>query len=195
MSDDRRITTESEPLYSGMRLTSDEYLALPDDGFRYELIDGVVVMSPTPKPDHQDAVAAIEFQIRLFLREHPIGRLYEDIDVRFDAQTLYAPDLLFIAAGRLPRRPTRIDVVPDLIVEVISPSSERRDLTTKMADYQRCGVKEYWVIDAARHSMRFFRLQRGKLTAVRVSGTRFRSRAIPGFVLNLAELKRELNWA
>lgn len=197
--DDRRVAAPPgpshlngltpEPAYMGVRMSADEYLGLADDGFRYELIDGVVVMSPSPKPDHQDVIAEIEFQMRLFLKDQPIGRLYEDIDVQFDEQTVYAPDLVFIARNRMARRPNRIAVVPDLIVEVLSPASERRDATTKRMDYARFGVREYWMIDPRRRSMTFLRLESRGYVKARASRTRYASSAMDGFVLDLTAVR------
>ncbi|HMN41559.1 MAG TPA: Uma2 family endonuclease [Phycisphaerales bacterium] len=174
------------PRYSGLRMTADDYFALDDDGFRYELIDGVVVMTPSPSPGHQDIRAEIEHQLRLFVRARGLGLVLSEVDVRFDASLVYRPDLIFLRKGRYSKPLKRVEVSPDLIVEVASPSTVSLDQTTKLGDYQRFGVAEYWLVDASRHTIRFLRLVRGAYVEVQPSHGRFESEAVPGFALDLA---------
>ncbi len=195
MDDDRRNLAEPEPRYAGLRMTADEYERTEDDGFRYEVIDGVVVMAPSASSGHQDVIGEIERQLRNFLDDHPIGRVFHDMDVKFDTNLLYRPDLHFVSMKRLPKRTPRIHVVPDMILEVLSPSTQRRDLTTKRNDYERYGVTEYWLLDLRKEMMTFLRLQeRAKgeraYAAVAARGSKFHSAAIPDFVLDLAAVKK-----
>jgi Uma2 family endonuclease len=127
-------------------LSADEYLALRDDGFRYQVINGVVVMSPSPTPRHQAVLMAISAQVFGYLNRNPIARVFPDIDVRFGPDLVYRPDLVVIRTERLPKPLQRIDIVPDLIVEILSPGSEAMDQHTKKSDYERFGVREYWIV-------------------------------------------------
>lgn len=195
--DDRRSTTSSpaEPLYAGLRLSSDEYLSLPDDGFRYELVDGVVVMSPSPSFEHQDIAGEIERQIRNFLIDNPVGYVSHELDVSLGDRLVYNPDLVYVSAKRAGRRPSKLTMAPDVVVEVLSLRTERYDLTTKLADYEASGIAEYWVIDPRRQTMRFLRLGARGYTKVKHERTRFASKAISGFVLDLTALRRVMRGA
>lgn len=186
MHDDRRTNPESEPLYVGLRMTTDEYEKLEDDGFRYEVIDGVVVMAPSPGVDHQDVASEIERQLRNYLIDHPIGRAMREMDVSLDNDLLYRPDLMFVSIRKLPKRPARVHVVPDMVLEVLSPGTKGLDLTTKRRDYERYGVTEYWIADIPSRKITFLRLGAKGYTAIPVRGDKFASKAIPGFTLDIA---------
>jgi Uma2 family endonuclease len=177
------------PRYTGLRMSADDYLALPDDGFRYELIDGVVVMTPSPDFDHQDVRGEIEYQLRAYVRKSRCGWVGSEVDVRMSAKVVYRPDLLFIGRKDHPRRPKRIDFAPDLVVEVLSPSTTAFDLETKRNDYEKKGVLEYWIVDPQDGSVRFLRLERGRYVEVKAVRDRFASKAVPGFKLDLKAVR------
>lgn len=177
------------PRYVGLRLSADEYLALPDDGFKYQVINGVVVMSPSPTPWHQSVQVELGTQLQNYLRSHPIARVFPDIDVRFAADLVYRPDLVVVLNERLPKPLRRIDVVPDLIVEILSPGSEAMDERTKLADYARFGVKEYWIVSPIDPvTVRVFRMLDGKLVQA-PEGT-LDSAVLSGFRLDLESVRR-----
>jgi Uma2 family endonuclease len=134
-----------------MRVWSrDEVLALPDDGNRYELIDGELLVSPSPRGPHQRAVLALYRRVDPFVRERRIGSTMlapADLDLR--SGQLVQPDLFVVpyrADGREPIE-WRDYEIPFLIVEVSSPSTVRHDRTTKRRRFQRSGVAEYWIVD------------------------------------------------
>jgi Uma2 family endonuclease len=175
-------------------MTAEEYLDLGETEERYELIDGVIRTSPGPFPDHQDVVMEISGQIWHFLRTNPVGRVRTDLDVCVRKGTpghdlVYQPDVVFIRDQRLASQRRRIVEPPDVIVEVASKSTRRFDRETKKADYERFGVKEYWIIDPEQDSFAFFRLQDGCYVAIPPEGDSYHSMAIPGFVLDLARIK------
>ena len=179
-----------QPRYAGLRLSADDFFELDDDGFRYELIDGVMVMSPSPKPSHQRTLVELITEVSIFLRQHHVGEAFPDIDVKFDEDLVYRPDLVFIRQERLRKPLDRIDVVPDLIVEIISTSSRLLDSGDKKQDYERYGVTEYWLIDPLEEQVTFFRRSGDKLVEVAPDADRFLSTAIPGFALDTAALRR-----
>jgi Uma2 family endonuclease len=159
------VTTKPEPVpqYAGLRLSADEYLALPDDGFKYQVINGVVVMSPSPTPRHQSLLMTISAQIFAYLGKHQVARVFPDIDVRFGPDLVYRPDIVVVLNEHLPKPLRRIDVVPDLIVEILSPGSEAMDQRTKRADYERLGVREYWIVSLDEPvTVRVLRLENGR---------------------------------
>lgn len=192
MDDDRRQRGEGEPQYVGLRMSADEYMALEEDGYRYELIDGVVVMSPSANFPHQDAAGEIEKQIRNYLDDHPVGHVVHEIDVPFDVRLVYNPDLMFVSLAKMPRRTEKVGVLPDLVVEVLSGRTRRRDLTRKLADYEKYQVTEYWIVDPREGTIRFLRLRNGRYTAVRPRAGKFASKAVPGFVLDVERVLRKL---
>jgi Uma2 family endonuclease len=129
--------------------TREEVLALPDDGQRYELVDGELLVSPSPRPAHQLAVTALLRRIDPYVREHRIGHvLSSPSDLDLGAGQLLQPDLFVVlpVAGR-PLRDWADAGVPLLVIEVISPSTARFDRITKRRRYQLSGVPDYWVVD------------------------------------------------
>ncbi len=171
-------------------MSSDEYLSLEDDGFRYELIDGVVVMTPSSSPEHQDIRGEIESQLRSFVEERELGIVLSEIDVKLSASVVYKPDLVFLRSGRFQHPLELVDFPPDLVVEVLSPRTAAFDQKTKLQDYQKFGVAEYWIIDPFTATARFLRLNRGIYLDIPLKGERFGSEAVPGFVLDLTKLDR-----
>ncbi len=177
-------------MYAGLRMSADEYLSLEDDGFKYELLDGVVIVSPSPTPQHQQVLAEILFQLKAFLRDHAVGNVYPETDVRLDDKLVYRPELVFVRAERVAANWQRIREAPDVIVEVVSPSTRRYDLETKKPDYERYGVGEYWLVDPERDSMTFFRLEDGRFVKAKTAQDRYESRVIAGFALDLAAVRK-----
>jgi len=136
------------PKYHGLFAKPQDYFELENDGFRYELIHGRLVMAPSPTVKHQDVLAEILTEIKIFLRVNPIGNaLSSPCDVHIGNE-VYQPDILFI-------RNENKDVVitshiigaPDLVVEILSPSTAENDYGVKFDTYEKYGVKEYWIID------------------------------------------------
>jgi Uma2 family endonuclease len=121
-----------------------------NDFFIYELINGVIMRKAAPQPTHQEASIEVEFAIKLYLKQHPIGKMYHaPIDVFFDNHNQSQPDILFIKEERafIIDKKEGILGAPDLIVEIISPGSVRLDRVTKKALYEHFAVKEYWIVD------------------------------------------------
>ena len=182
-----------EPRYIGLRLSADEFDRLADDGHRYELVDGVVVMSPSPTPEHQGLLGYLLTEIEIHLRKHPVGRVWAEVDVRFGPSLVYRPDLTFVRTENLARTKGRIEVVPDLVVEVISPSSEARDMRTKRSDYERLGVREYWIVDATRGTVTFYVSRDGRFEERTAKAGRFESVAVSGLALDVDGVVRAMN--
>src|SRR5207248_98420 len=120
--------------YNGLRMTADEYLALGETPERYELIDGVVVMSPSPFPDHSEIAIEITFQLKQFARSGGKVRTFADTDVRLTSGKVYRPDVWVYRAERLASKVEHLTTPPDLAVEILSPSSKPLDLITKRDD-------------------------------------------------------------
>jgi Uma2 family endonuclease len=128
--------------------TYEDYLRLPDDGNRYEIIDGVLYVTNAPNYDHQFTVSELHLQIASFVKEKRLGVVLTapfEIHLPNIAKPVQ-PDV--IAKKRQPKRGDKFFIgAPDLIIEVISPSSVRTDRHIKFSAYERAGVKEYWLAD------------------------------------------------
>lgn len=179
----------SELGYNGLRMTADEYLALGETFERYELIDGVVVMTPSPAPAHNEIAAELVVQLGTFSSRTRAVRLFPETDLRLSPSQVYRPDLCAYRAAGLSGKPARLDTPPDLVVEVLSPGSKPTDFITKRDDYERFGVGEYWVIDPEDGRLRAWQRHGNLLAEAAVAGDAFASAAIPGFVLDLRRVR------
>lgn len=128
----------------GRALTRDDLDKMPDDGHRYELIDGVLVVSPAPIFRHQIAVGNMHLLLRAAVTEDLIV-LMAPFDVALSDDTVMQPDLLVGRRGDFTRRD--LPVAPVLAVEVLSPSTRAFDLLIKKDRLQRAGCEHYWVVD------------------------------------------------
>ncbi len=130
--------------------TYEDYLALPDDGKRYEIIDGVLYVSNAPSFDHQFAVSKLDRILGTYVEAQDLGVvLVAPFEIHLgDFAKPVQPDVFFIAKAQQPQAGDKLFAgVPDLIVEVVSPSSVRTDRMIKFAAYERAGVQEYWLVD------------------------------------------------
>lgn len=171
-------------------MSADDYLALVDDGFRYELLHGVVLMSPSPSFGHQQIARRIVQQMGAFVDTHGLGEVVFESDVRLGPDVVYRPDVVYYGAAKLLTRDAlgRPVEVPDVIVEVPSPSTRAMDVRTKRDDYERAGVKEYWIVGMKTATQFVFR--EGAYAEVVVSDDRLVSVVLPGFVLDIAAARR-----
>jgi Uma2 family endonuclease len=133
-----------------VKLTYDDFVLFPDDGKRHEIIDGEHYVTPSPNTKHQTVVGNLYWLIRSSLETHPVGRVYfAPFDVVFSNFDVVEPDLLYVSNERMTDvvTPQHVRGAPDLVVEVGSPTTRKRDETIKRQLYQRAGVVEYWFVD------------------------------------------------
>jgi Uma2 family endonuclease len=176
--------------YAGLRMTADEFLSLGETRDRYELIDGVVVMSPSAPPIHNEILLEIALQLRAFADRTGDTRVFPETDVRFAPERVYRPDISVYRASRLPARVERLDQAPDLVVEVLSAGTKALDLITKRDDYERYGVAEYWVADPDTGDVRCWQREGSRLAEAALGGDTLVSAAFAGLVLDLRPLRR-----
>jgi Uma2 family endonuclease len=142
----------------------EDYLRLPDDGRRYEIIEGVLYVTNAPSYDHQYVVNEIHGELRQYIKAKQLGViLTAPFEVHWPgiAQPVQ-PDILFIVAAAQPASGTKFfPGVPDLIVEVLSPSSYRLDQFIKFDAYERAGVKEYWLANPKTRTITVYFLPEG----------------------------------
>ncbi len=145
--------------------TYQDYLALPDDGRRYEIIKGEIYMSPAPNLEHQRVSGNLFGTIWTYLQTHPVGEVYSaPADVILSDIDVLQPDLIFISKENFDCL-TRAHVqgAPDLVVEVLSPGTEKRDRTLKLQKYSEFGAQEYWMANEEKATVEIWRRQGGKL--------------------------------
>ena len=180
-----------------MKLTYDDFVHFPDDGKRHELIDGEHYVTPSPNLKHQSIVGNLFGDIWSFLKEHPLGTVFgAPFDVVFSDFDVVEPDVLFVSkARRKVLTPKNIQGAPDLVVEVGSPGTRRRDEPIKHQLYERFGVSEYWVVDPDIDVIKVYRLADGRYTRVSEithnAGDVLTTPLLPGLELSLAEIFAE----
>ncbi|HVU62582.1 MAG TPA: Uma2 family endonuclease [Phycisphaerales bacterium] len=181
--------------FAGLLMSAEEYFALGETEERYELVNGVVVMSPSPTPRHWRFVREILGQLDSFCGPNAIDP-YSETDIRVASSMVLRPDLCVYLRPPSERVPDRLVEPPDLVVEISSPGNKSYDLQTKHGAYERFGVKEYWMVDPwdphepPGMRVRAWRLERGAYVDMEVGADRLVSRVIDGFSLDLGRLRR-----
>lgn len=174
--------------------TYEDYERLPDDGLRYEIIGGVLYMTPAPGFDHQYIVGELFTALRTFIREHQLGIvLVAPFEVRLpDVAQVVQPDLLFIAAGREPSPGDHAFTgAPDLVVEILSPSTTRTDRVVKFSAYERAGVREYWLVNPLARSVEAYTLSEDGIYELHgefIAGSTVTSRVLSGLAFPVNDL-------
>jgi len=159
MSGSDRVTPSGMPA-RGVKLTYNDFLLFPEDGKRHELIDGEHYVTPSPNTKHQTIATNLTGMIWNHLQQHPVGRVFTaPFDVAFSDVDVVEPDLLYISGERLTDvlTPHHVRGAPDLVIEIGSESTRKRDETLKRALYERSGVQEYWVVDPEIDVVRVYR--------------------------------------
>ncbi|HEX9982451.1 MAG TPA: Uma2 family endonuclease [Thermoanaerobaculia bacterium] len=141
------------------RLTYDDLVQLPDDGRRYEIIDGELFVNAAPVPRHQMIVGNLYFELATFFRRNGGGMVYlSPLDVVFDELNVTEPDVVVISsdrAGIVGKK--NVQGAPSLCIEVLSDSTRRLDEIHKRKLYERSGVDEYWIVDPVLEIVKVYR--------------------------------------
>jgi Uma2 family endonuclease len=154
------VTAESrvEWLPHGRAFTRADLDAMPDDGNRYELIDGALIVTPAPSWQHQAAV--VDLTVRLNSLCPPELRVFvAPLDVAYADDTVMQPDVLVVRRSDLGER--NLEGHPVLAVEVLSPGTRHLDLAFKRARYEAAGCQSYWVVDPLQPSIACWELEEG----------------------------------
>ncbi len=142
-----------------MKFTYDDFLHFPDDGKRHEIIDGEHYVTPSPNTKHQVVVGNLYMLLGTYLKAHAIGAVFlAPFDVVFSDLDVVEPDLLYISRERRKVLTDKhVRGAPDLVVEILSPGTRKTDETIKRRLYERCDVREYWVVDPELDAIRVHR--------------------------------------
>ena len=174
--------------------TYDDYVEFPDDGKRHEIIEGDHYMTPAPRTKHQSVSVNLSSVMAPFARRHKLGKvLTAPCDVILSDENVVQPDLLFVSTARAGIvTDLNIQGAPDLLVEILSESSRKKDEVIKRKLYERFGVQEYWIVDPELETVKIFKLAQEKYgRAVELSKENndvLTSELLPGFKLPVSEI-------
>ncbi len=183
---------------STRKLTYRDFVRFPDDGRRHELIDGKHYVTPSPAIRHERLYMRLTKALMDYVEVHPIGELFGSrTDCVMSLFDVVVPDLLLITndqAGIITKRNVR--GAPALVVEILSPSTRRRDRRLKRDLYARAGAREYWMIDPDANTVTVFRrTPEGEFpiiaTLQATAGDTLTTPLLPGFELRLPHYFRE----
>ena len=174
-----------------LRLTYADYLDAPGDE-RYELIDGGLIVVGSPNIAHQTASMGLSLAVGGFVRERGLGQVFHaPTDVILTDTDVVQPDLVFVSNEREAIvTPANIRGAPDLVVEILSPSTASLDRTTKRDLYARHGVEEYWIVDPSAQTVAVMLLRNGRFEVVGEYGREdaLTSPTLPGLTISLDKI-------
>ncbi len=182
-------------LMNGHYITFDEYLDLEIEGAHLEWIDGKVIGFMANNLQHQEIGSFLEMLMRLYAEVNNLGRIVRGgFAMKLEPQRRgREPDLIFVSKKRINLLKRKyLDGAADIAVEIVSPESIERDNEIKFGEYEKAGIKEYWLIDPQENRAEFYRLNaEGFYRLVETSDGIFRSDVLPGFFLRVEWLWRE----
>lgn len=178
-------------------MTLEQFCKLPEGPPHFELIDGELIMAPAPNLYHQEITGNIYLLLRNWEKSNPAGKAFiAPLDVFLD-EDCFEPDAVFVSAEKLEliARTDGLHGAPDLVVEVLSESTYRRDLTRKRRKYAAAGVREYWIADPEEKSLRQYLFAGSDSTCEEPTShyrdnAAFESPLFPGLRIELAEIFR-----
>lgn len=180
------------PVSASTALTYEDYLELPNDGKRYEIIEGELFVNPAPNTKHQTVAMNLALALGAFVRREGLGRVYfAPYDVVLSVSDVLQPDLMFITRER-EQLITRANLqgAPNLVIEILSPSTQRLDATLKLKRYDRFGVDEYWLADPETESIAVYRRSNELLELIDTPDP-LTSPLLPDFALAVREVFAE----
>ena len=174
------------------KLTYEDYLLLPDDGLRHEIIDGEHYVNAAPASRHQSISLNLTLALGMHIRARSLGQFfYAPFDVVLSPIDVVQPDLVFISNERLHLLDAaNLKGAPDLAIEILSPSSRRIDEGLKRKRYDLFGVTEYWIVDGELELVKIYRrtgpaFERVAEIDTETGGT-IATPLLPGFAMDVA---------
>ena len=178
------VISPAKPRYHGLKVTREEYLDLEEDGFLYDMIDGVLYMSPSAFIEHNEAISQMLRVLGNYFYEKKSGKAIVETDVYLpDGGDVLRPDISVILKENYGIMKGHIHGVPDMVVEVLSNSTRNRDLTVKADRYLKNGIKEFWLADPNEKQISM-RVNINNTSWDIVEGNILKSRLLTGFELN-----------
>jgi Uma2 family endonuclease len=183
------MVAKIEPL-----MTIDDLEAMPEDGNRYEVIEGELFVSRAPGLPHQIVTANIVHQLMNYLDKNPIGRILPTPGLILSPFSGVIPDLVFYSHARGAEiiANDRLNAAPEIVIEILSPGRENisRDRIGKRQLYAKHGVSEYWIVDSENRSLEVYRLANQNLELATVLGNNdeVTSPSLPGFACSVSKI-------
>ena len=182
-------------MQTAIKFNYQDYLQLPEDK-RYEIIDGDLFMVPSPNEAHQRFLVTLTNIMVNYVRKNKLGSIYcAPFDVLFSEEDIVQPDIIFVSnENRKIITKDNIKGAPDLLVEILSPGTSKRDLGIKKKLYAKNGVCEYWIVDPAQETIEVLNLKEGAFlgksynTGVAGQTSRLSSSVIQGFDIDIKEI-------
>jgi Uma2 family endonuclease len=179
---------------TGIRMTADELLRLPDNGMRRELIAGELYEMPPAGGEHGYVGNRAQIELGIYLRQHPeIGGSFFLSDTGYrlsrDPDTVRAPDISYVGPDRLDQARVRgfPELAPDFVVEVVSPNDTAAEIQRKVDEWLAAGVVLVWVLYPATRTAMTFRVG-GEIQLLHAEDTITAEPVLPGFACRLADL-------
>jgi Uma2 family endonuclease len=173
-----------------LKLTYSDFVGFPEDGKRHEIIDGDHYVTPSPETYHQSLSFRLGVQLYHQIEEPKRGRVFPaPMDVLLSQVDIVEPDTVVVLEGSRARITQKnIEGPPDLLVEILSPSTSERDRGLKKSLYERAGVPEYWVIDPRARRLEQYVLEGGRYALAGSHEAAFDCRTIPGVRIDLSRV-------
>jgi Uma2 family endonuclease len=170
-------------------LTYQDFIALPDDGGRHEIIDGEHYVQSSPFTRHQLLSIRLVIGLYGYVSARALGHVFHArFDVVLSEHDIVEPDLIYVSAARGHIVTEKnIQGAPDLLVEILGESGHEYDTRLKYQTYERNGVGEYWIVDPDENTVAVYRLTRGKFVRADTGDT-LTTPLLPGFALSLRDL-------
>lgn len=177
-------------------LIADDLAGMPDDGRRYEIVGGELIVSPSPSQRHQNASTNLLFMIRHHLGQTGSGMVFAaPFDVRLGSHDIVQPDLLVVLERNRPYlRHDGVSGAPDLVIEIVSPASMRIDRVRKAAIYATFGVPEYWIVDPDARTILAQSLENGQYQPLTSDDGLVHSRVVTGMAVDPVEVFAMPDW-
>lgn len=171
------------------KLTYREYACYPEDGRRHEIIDGVHYVNPAPSTYHQTVSRLIQFQLMSQIEMTGRGKVFDaPVDLHLTDHDVVQPDIVMVMNDRNIITPTKIKGVPNLVLEILSPSSEKNDRELKFSLYEKSKVDEYWIVDSDEQEIEQHVLVDGKYQMTRHHESITCQRIEPAAVVDLTKV-------
>jgi Uma2 family endonuclease len=142
-------------------LTYEDYVLLPNDRNRYEILEGELSVTPAPSTKHQTASVNLLVLLSQYIKERDLGKLFHaPIDLILESTSVLQPDLLFVSKARQHIITDRaVEGAPDLVIEILSPTTSRTDRVTKAQIYARHSIPAYWIVDPEQEVIEVYLLE------------------------------------
>ncbi len=182
-------STMSSSISDSQKLRYEHYVLFPDDGRRHEIIDGDHYVNPAPGTQHQSVSKHLQHQLYTKIELAGLGLFFDAlVDVQLSDFDIVQPDLVIVLNKNVKKiTPTKIKVAPDLVVEILSPSTAGYDNSLKLQLYERSGVREYWIVDPFEQKVQQWVLTDGKY-ALQPTTDKVRLTIVPDVVIDLDKI-------